>query len=89
LQPDQQWRIVLAPHPSQHLLLPVFLILSILTSVRWNLRIVLICIYLTTKDIEIFFKCFSAIWDSVVLEFSVPRLALYPIFNMVIWFSGV
>jgi hypothetical protein len=32
--------------------------------VRWNLRVVLICISLMIKDPEHFFRCFSAIRDS-------------------------
>lgn len=63
LQSHQQWRSVpLSPHPRQHLLSPEFLILAILTGVRWNLRVVLICISLMTKNVEHFFRCFSAIW---------------------------
>ena len=62
LQSHQQWRSVpLSPHPCQHLLSPEFLILAILTGVRWNLRVVLICISLMIKDAEHFFRCFSAI----------------------------
>ena len=38
-----------------------FLILAILMGVRWNLRVVLICMSVITKDIEHFFKCFLAI----------------------------
>ena len=62
LQSHQQWRSVpLSPHPPQHLLSPEFLILAILTGVKWNLRFVLICISLMNKDVEHFFRCFSAI----------------------------
>ena len=51
----------ISPHPRQHLLSSEFLILAILTGVRWNLRVVLICISLMIKDVEHFFRCFSAI----------------------------
>ena len=62
LQSHQQWRNVpLSPHPHKHLLSPEFLILAILTGVRWNLRVVLICISQMIKDAEHFFRCFSAI----------------------------
>jgi hypothetical protein len=62
LQSHQQWRSVpLSPHPRQHLLSPEFFVLAILIGVRWNLRVVLICIYLMIKDVEHFFRCFSAI----------------------------
>jgi hypothetical protein len=62
LQSHQQWRSVpLSPHPCQHLLSPEFLILAILTGVRWNHRVALICISLMIKDAEHFFRCFSSI----------------------------
>jgi hypothetical protein len=67
LQSHQQWRSVpLSPHPCQHLLSPEFLILAILTGVKWNLRVILILISLMTRDVEHFFRCFSAIWYSSV-----------------------
>jgi hypothetical protein len=57
LQSHQQWRSVpLSPHPRQHRLSPEFLILAILTVVRWNLRVVLVCIFLVIKDVEHFFQ---------------------------------
>ena len=62
LQPHQQWRSVpLSPHSHKHLLSSEFLILAILTGMRWNFRVVLICIFLMTRDVEHFLRCFSAI----------------------------
>jgi hypothetical protein len=62
LQSHQKWRSVpFSPHPRQHLLSPEFLILAILTGVRWNLRVVLIYISLMIKDVAHFFRCFSDI----------------------------
>jgi uncharacterized membrane protein len=51
-------------HPRQHLLLVVLLMLAILTGVRWNLRVLLICISFMARDGEQFFMCFLAIWIS-------------------------
>jgi hypothetical protein len=88
LQSHLQWRrFPLSPHPHQHLLSPEFLILAILTGVRWNLRVVLICISLMTKDFEhFFFRCFSTIQ-----YFSVENIffSSVPHFNRGICFSGV
>ena len=56
LQSHQQWRSVpLSPHPHQHVLPLEVLIVAILIGIRWNLRIILICISLTTKNVEHFF----------------------------------
>jgi hypothetical protein len=43
------------PHPNQHLLLFVLLMISILIGVRWNLNVVLICIFFMAQDGENFF----------------------------------
>jgi hypothetical protein len=62
LQFHHQWKsVTLSSHPHQHLLAIECLILVILTGVSWNIRVVLICISLMIKDVEHFFRCFSAI----------------------------
>jgi hypothetical protein len=87
LQSHQQWKSVpLTPHPCQHLLLCEFLILPTLTGVRSNLKVVLICISLMIKYVEHFL---GGSQPSGIPQLRIPCLALYPIFNRVIWFSGV
>ena len=62
------------PHPHQYMLSFVFLIIAVLTDVKWNLIVVSICILLMINDIEHLFRypldtCMSSLWKCLFRSF--------------------
>jgi hypothetical protein len=68
-------RVHFSPNPHQQVLLLAFLMMVVLTGVRWNLSVVLICISFMARDGEHFFMCLGPFQFLLLRKFCSVQLS--------------